>query len=247
MIEASGIVKRFGVRRVLDGAGIAVARGEVAVIVGASGSGKSTFLRCLNGLEDFESGAVAVGDLRLDPRLEPARRADLLRKIRLRMGMVFQSFNLFPHWSLLKNVTAAPILVLGLSRAAAEDRAKKLLDRVGMGDRLDAAPSSLSGGQQQRVAIARALAMAPEAILFDEPTSALDPRMTAEVLAVMADLASDGQTMIVVTHAISFAKRAAHSLHVFDGGRIVESGPPERILGDPQSEPARRLLCEVMA
>ena len=161
--------------------------------------------------------------------------------------MVFQSFNLFPHQTVLQNVIEAPVHVLGQSTEEAQARARKLLDRVGMSDRLDALPRQLSGGQQQRVAIARALAMEPQAILFDEPTSALDPRMTTEVLAVMSDLAGDGLTMIVVTHAMQFARRVAHTVHVFGEGRIIESGPPSQIFEDPHQEATRNLLSEVMA
>ena len=161
--------------------------------------------------------------------------------------MVFQSFNLFPHRTALENVMEAPIYVLGLDRDRAEERARRLLDRVGLSDRLHAMPRQLSGGQQQRVAIARALAMEPQAILFDEPTSALDPRMTAEVLAVMTDLAGDGLTMIVVTHAMHFARRVAHTVHVFGDGRVIESGPPEQIFEDPREEATRLLLSNVQA
>ena len=161
--------------------------------------------------------------------------------------MVFQSFNLFPHRTALENVMEGPVYVLGLDRDRAEERARRLLDRVGMSDRLHAMPRQLSGGQQQRVAIARALAMEPQAILFDEPTSALDPRMTAEVLAVMSDLAGDGLTMIVVTHAMHFARRVAHTVHVFGEGRVIESGPPDQIFEDPREEATRMLLSNVQA
>jgi ABC-type polar amino acid transport system ATPase subunit len=215
---------------VLRGISLTVARGEVAAIVGPSGGGKSTFLRCLNGLERFQGGSVTIDGLRLDAAMTETARAASLRQIRRRVGMVFQGFNLFPHRSALQNITEAPIHVLGLPRAQAEERARRLLDRVGLGDRLHAMPRQLSGGQQQRVAIARALAMEPQAILFDEPTSALDPKMTAEVLAVLADLARDGQTMVVVTHAMEFARRAAHTVHVFAEGRVAASGPPEQVL-----------------
>ena len=170
--------------------------------------------------------------------------AQIHRQVCRRVGMVFQSFNLFPHRTVLENVMEGPVYVLGLARDLAEERARRLLDRVGLSDRLDAMPRQLSGGQQQRVAIARALAMEPQAILFDEPTSALDPRMTAEVLAVMTDLAGDGLTMVVVTHAMQFARRVAHTVHVFGEGRVIESGPPGQIFEDPRAgsdpEPARR-------
>ena len=226
MIEATGLVKRHGTLEVLRGIDLIVARGEVAAIIGPSGGGKSTFLRCLNGLERFQEGTVKVDDLALNCRASESDRRATLSQVRRKVGMVFQQFNLFPHRSVLKNVTEAPIHVLGLSRAEAESRAETLLKRVGLGDRLLAMPRQLSGGQQQRVAIARTLAMEPVVLLFDEPTSALDPRMTAEVLAVMADLAGEGQTMLVVTHAMSFARQAASTIHVFGEGRVIESGPP---------------------
>jgi ABC-type polar amino acid transport system ATPase subunit len=247
MIEVSDLVKWHGPIEVLRGVTLAVGRGEVAVIIGPSGSGKSTFLRCLNGLESFEAGSVTIGGLRVDAHDGPADRARIHRQVCLRVGMVFQSFNLFPHQTVLQNVIEAPIHVLGQSAEEAQARARKLLDRVGMSDRLHALPRQLSGGQQQRVAIARALAMEPQAILFDEPTSALDPRMTTEVLAVMSDLAGDGLTMVVVTHAMQFARRVAHTVHVFGEGRIIESGPPSQIFEDPHQEATRNLLSEVMA
>lgn len=247
MIEVSGLVKRHGALEVLRGINLTVGRGEVAVVVGPSGSGKSTFLRCLNGLERFQGGAVVVDGLPLDASLADRRREAVLRQIRTRVGMVFQSFNLFPHRTVLQNVTEGPIHVLRINRDEAEQRAIALLDRVGLADRIHARPQQLSGGQQQRVAIARALAMEPRAILFDEPTSALDPRMTGEVLAVMTDLARDGQTMIVVTHAMSFARRVADVVHVFDHGIVVESGPPGEVLENPSQEATRRFLTETVA
>jgi len=247
MIEVAGLVKWHGAIEVLRGVDLAVARGEVAAIIGPSGSGKSTFLRCLNGLESFQSGCVTIDGLRVDALAPPAERIAIHRQICRRVGMVFQSFNLFPHRTALQNVMEGPVYVLGLSRAAAEERARRLLDRVGMSDRLSAMPGQLSGGQQQRVAIARALAMEPQAMLFDEPTSALDPRMTAEVLAVMSDLAGDGLTMIVVTHAMQFARRVAHTVHVFGEGRVIESGPPAQIFDDPHQEATRNLLAAVQA
>ena len=230
MIEARNLVKRHGSVEVLRGINLRVAAGEVAAIVGPSGGGKSTFLRCLNGLEDFDGGTIRVDGRELVPNMTAPAREAALRAIRLRVGMVFQSFHLFPHRTALGNVAEGPRYVLRLPRDEAEARARLLLDRVGLGDRLDARPSQLSGGQQQRVAIARALAMAPRAILFDEPTSALDPKMAGEVLAVLADLARDGQTMIVVTHSLSFARKAAHTVHVFGEGRVIASGPPDETL-----------------
>lgn len=247
MIAVQGLVKHHGGVRVLDGIDLAVARGMVAAIIGPSGGGKSTFLRCLNGLERFEAGTVAVDGLRLDPNTAERQREAVLHQVRLRLGMVFQQFHLFPHLTVLENIIEAPRHVLGLGRDEAVARARSLLDRVGLGDRLDARPRQLSGGQQQRVAIARTLAMQPRAILFDEPTSALDPQMTAEVLAVMTDLARDGQTMIVVTHAMSFARQVAHTVHVFGGGKVVECGPPEQIFEAPHAEVTRQFLDQAQA
>jgi polar amino acid transport system ATP-binding protein len=248
MIEVEHLCKRFGPVDVLRGVSLSVDRGEVAAVIGPSGSGKSTFLRCLNGLERFQSGRVQIDGLRLGaedtPRPDWAR---VHRQVCRRVGMVFQGFNLFPHRTALENVMEGPVYVLGLDRGRAEERARRLLDRVGMSDRLHAMPRQLSGGQQQRVAIARALAMEPQAILFDEPTSALDPRMTAEVLAVMTDLAGDGLTMIAVTHAMHFARRVAHTVHVFGDGRVIESGPPDQIFEDPREEATRLLLSNVQA
>jgi ABC-type polar amino acid transport system ATPase subunit len=247
MIEVDGLVKRHGNLDVLRGLTLQVSRGEVAVIIGPSGGGKSTFLRCLNGLETFQGGTVTVDGLRLCVETSARERSRTLRQVCRRVGMVFQGFNLFPHRTVLENVTEGPAYVLGLDPALAEDRARKLLDRVGLLDKLDARPRQLSGGQQQRVAIARALAMEPQAILFDEPTSALDPRMTNEVLAVMTDLARDGLTMVVVTHAMKFARQVAHTVHVFENGRVLESGPPDQIFENPHQEATKLLLAETQA
>ena len=247
MIEAIDLVKDHGALRVLDGISLKVARGEVAAIIGPSGGGKSTFLRCLNGLERFQGGSVVIDGERLVAGIHEREREAILAGVRRKVGMVFQGFNLFPHMDVLRNVAEAPVHVLGLGRAEAEARAGALLERVGLGDKLRAMPRQLSGGQQQRVAIARALAMQPEAILFDEPTSALDPRMTGEVLAVIADLARDGQTMLVVTHAMPFARQLAHTVHVFGGGRVIESGPPAQIFEDPRHEATRLFLAEARA
>ncbi len=247
LIEVASVSKSYGDQVVLTNACLEVATGQVAVLIGPSGSGKSTLLRCINGLERFQQGRIRVGGLECrcdDP--ETIREATF-RQVRLRVGMVFQGFHLFPHLSILRNVTEAPIHVLGQAVELAENRAKALLDRVGLAHKIDCRPGQLSGGQQQRVAIARTLAMNPEAILFDEPTSALDPRMTNEVLAVMADLARDGQTMIVVTHAMNFARQAAHVVHVLGSGHVVESGPPEQIFEDPRTEAARLFLAETLA
>jgi ABC-type polar amino acid transport system ATPase subunit len=227
VIRVSNLTKSYGPHRILDDVSLEVRQGEVTALVGPSGGGKSTLLRCINGLEDFQAGEVAVGDVTLTGgKTHP--KADLLR-LRQRVGMVFQQFHLFPHMTALENVLSGPLYALGESRTDAEPRAKALLERVGLGHKLDARPANLSGGQQQRVAIARALAVNPAAILFDEPTSALDPQMAGEVLAVMRDLARDGQTMIVVTHAMEFA-RQAHTVHRMVAGRIEKSGPPSEVL-----------------
>ena len=246
-ITVDGLHKRHGSLEVLRGVNLCVSQGEVAVIIGPSGSGKSTFLRCMNGLETFHEGSVAIGELRLDGTAKASQRSQITRQICRRVGMVFQSFNLFPHRSVLQNVIEGPIHVLGVSRPCSEERACKLLDRVGLSDKLHAMPRQLSGGQQQRVAIARALAMEPRAILFDEPTSALDPRMTTEVLSVMTDLAGDGLTMIVVTHAMTFARRVANTVHVFGEGKVLESGTPDQIFEAPAHEATRLLLAEAQA
>jgi ABC-type polar amino acid transport system ATPase subunit len=242
MIRVREIHKRFGTLQVLRGASLGVDRGDVAVLIGASGSGKSTLLRCVNGLESFDAGEVEVDGNRLGPN-DFDRSNHLLPQLRRRVGMVFQQFNLFPHMTAMQNVMAGPLYALNLHKSEAEQRARRQLDRVGLSDKLHARPSTLSGGQQQRVAIARALANEPAVMLFDEPTSALDPKMTAEVLAVMADLASSGQTMLVVSHAMGFVRRSAKHVHVFADGVVVESGPPEQILSDARHPRTRELLA----
>jgi polar amino acid transport system ATP-binding protein len=241
-IEVRSVRKSYGATRVLDGVTLDIETGEVAVLIGPSGCGKSTLLRCINGLEPFDAGHVRVGSLTLGAKAHPRRDADLLQKLRRSVGMVFQALHLFPHLDVMRNLTEAPVRVLGEERAAAESRALATLDRVGLRGFERRLPRDLSGGQQQRVAIARALLMKPEALLFDEPTSALDPRAAADVLGVMAELARGGQTMVVVTHGLSFARRAASTVHVLSEGVIVESGPPERVLDAPEHEGTRRLL-----
>jgi ABC-type polar amino acid transport system ATPase subunit len=247
MIEATDLHKSHGSLQVLRGVSLAVAEGEVAAIIGPSGGGKSTFLRCLNGLDVFDAGQVRIAQHELRPGTPDRNSQKTLRTVRQQLGMVFQQFNLFPHLTVLGNVIEAPIRVLKLPQDDAVTRAKALLERVGLAEKINVRPDKLSGGQQQRVAIARALAMQPKAILFDEPTSALDPRMTAEVLAVMADLAATGQTMIVVTHAMNFARRAAKTVHVFHAGIVAESGPPEQIFEAPQHPATREFLQELNA
>lgn len=247
MITIRGLEMRHGPLDVLRGIDMQVSPGQVAAVIGPSGGGKSTFLRCINGLDRFQNGSIDVfGDV-LRAEDGPGVRQAALRQIRRTVGMVFQGFHLFPHRTVLQNVTEAPIGVLGQPRDQAEARAMALLERVGLSDKVHAWPRQLSGGQQQRVAIARALAMEPRAILFDEPTSALDPRMTAEVLSVITDLANTGQTMIVVTHAMSFARQVADCVHVFGGGRILESGPPAQIFENPTNETVRSFLAESQA
>ncbi|MCA9054520.1 MAG: amino acid ABC transporter ATP-binding protein [Planctomycetaceae bacterium] len=243
MISLNNITKRYGQTEVLRGVSLTVARGEVCVLLGPSGGGKSTLLRTINGLETFDDGTITVDDITLRPQPGPTRDA-ALSGIRRRVGMVFQQFNLFPHRSVLENVLEGPVHVLRRPEELARQEARDLLTRVGLGDKCDARPGSLSGGQQQRVAIARALAMHPEAILFDEPTSALDPRMTAEVVAVMSDLASAGQTMIVVTHGMGFARTVGRQVHILHAGRIAESGPPEQIFEAPREPVTKEFLAE---
>jgi ABC-type polar amino acid transport system ATPase subunit len=243
MIAVSGVLKNHGALRVLDGVSLSVKRGEVAAVIGPSGGGKSTLLRCINGLDPFDAGKVQVDGISLEAGEAP-RDAANLRRLRRRVGMVFQQFHLFPHLSVLENVTSGPLYVLKTPRNEAEEQARRLLDRVGLADKLSARPDQLSGGQQQRVAIARALAVKPAAILFDEPTSALDPRMAAEVLGVITDLAKSGQTMVVVTHAMAFARQVAHTVHVMHEGRIAESGPPTNVFDDPHTDATREFLVQ---
>ena len=232
-IEFQDVRKSFGSIRVLDGVSMRVNPGEVLCIIGPSGSGKSTLLKCANALEPIQGGRIVF-----DGEALPSR-ADDIRKIRQRMGMVFQSFELFPHMTALENVTVGPATVLGLDRRRTQDRAVALLDKVGLADKHAQYPSALSGGQQQRVAIARALAMEPEVMLFDEPTSALDPETIGEVLTVMKRLADEGMTMLVVTHEMNFARRVADWVVVIDHGQIVEEGVPRQIF-DAALEPRTR-------
>jgi ABC-type polar amino acid transport system ATPase subunit len=245
MIAVRGLVKRHGTVQVLNGVALAVQRGEVAAVIGPSGGGKSTLLRCITGLESFEEGTIEVDGIRLDAGLPARGAAGSLRRLRSRVGMVFQQFHLFPHLDVLHNVMSGPLYSLGRRREEVEPEARALLARVDLADKLHARTDQLSGGQQQRVAIARALAMKPEAILFDEPTSALDPRMAAEVLAVITDLAASGQTMVVVTHAMPFARQVAHTVHVMHQGRIVESGAPARVFAKPEQKATALFLAQV--
>jgi ABC-type polar amino acid transport system ATPase subunit len=243
IVRVRALAKCHGERRVLDGVSLDVRRGEVAVVIGPSGGGKSTLLRCLNGFETFDAGELEVlGTALRSGRATRASEA-ALAALRRRAGMVFQQFHLFPHLSALENVLAGPLWVRHEARGAAEARARALLERVGLAERLHARPAQLSGGEQQRVAIARALALEPELLLFDEPTSALDPLMAQEVTRVMLELARAGQTMVVVTHALDFARAAAHTVHILAAGRIVESGPASQVLEAPRAEIARTFLA----
>ena len=247
MITVNNLVKSYRGRRVLHGISVEQQRGEAVVIIGPSGCGKSTFLRCLNQLEPIDSGQITIAGLTFasDGGRATAEDREKQRQLRLRAGMVFQSFNLFPHRTVLGNIVEAPIAVRGLSRADAEQRARALLKKVGLSERADSYPSQLSGGQQQRVAIARALAMEPEVMLFDEPTSALDPELRGEVLRVMRQLGEEGMTMIVVTHEMEFARAVADRVLFFDGGVIAEDGPPEQVFAGPRHERTREFLRKI--
>jgi polar amino acid transport system ATP-binding protein len=231
-----------GTRAVLRGIDLAVGRGEVVAILGASGSGKTTLLRAINYLTPFSGGEVRVAGERLVPGMTMRTHGPTLQAVRRRVGMVFQSFQLFPHLTVLGNVTEAPRRVLGLGAAAAHETAMRLLSRVGVAEHASAHPHALSGGQQQRVAIARALAMEPDVLLLDEPTSALDPSLVGEVLAVVADLAASGQTMLVVTHEMQFARRVASRAVVLADGRIADAGAPGDVLDAPRTAATRALL-----
>ena len=237
LLEAVEVVKRFGAVTAVDHVSVAIPSGQVLAILGPSGSGKSTLLRCLNYLEVPDSG-----EIRLEGK--PVSRSERdLDRLRAQVGMVFQQFNLFPHMRVIDNVALAPRVVKGASYDESLERARVLLDRVGLSGKAQAYPSELSGGQQQRVAIARALAMEPRVLLFDEPTSALDSELTGEVLDVMRSLAKEGRTMAIVTHEIAFAEAAAHEFLVMDGGKVVEQGPPGQLIHSPRSERAARFFA----
>jgi glutamate transport system ATP-binding protein len=239
-VVLEGVQKWFGDLHVLQDVDLTVAAGEVVVVIGPSGSGKSTLCRCINRLEPIQEGRILV-----DGQLLPEEGRALAR-LRADVGMVFQSFNLFAHKTILQNVTLGPTRVRKLSKAAARERGMQLLQRVGIAEKADSYPAELSGGQQQRAAIARALAMDPKVMLFDEPTSALDPEMIKEVLDVMVELAEDGTTMIVVTHEMGFARSAAQRVAFMDGGRIVEVAPPDRFFSAPESDRARDFLSKIL-
>jgi glutamate transport system ATP-binding protein len=240
LVRLSGVNKWFGDLHVLQDIELSIDRGEVVVVIGPSGSGKSTLCRTINRLESIQQGEITIDGQRL-----PEEGKELAR-LRSDVGMVFQSFNLFAHKTVLENITLGPIKVRKQSKADAEKRARELLDRVGVSAQADKVPAQLSGGQQQRVAIARALAMDPKVMLFDEPTSALDPEMINEVLDVMTSLARDGMTMIVVTHEMGFARRAANRVVFMDAGRIVESATPESFFTNPTSDRAKDFLSKIL-
>jgi polar amino acid transport system ATP-binding protein len=249
MVKAEAVCKRYGDVEVLKGIDVTVGEGQVLCLIGRSGSGKTTFLRCINHLEKIDAGRLWVGDQLVGYRVEDSRLHELKdREVcqqRARIGMVFQRFNLFPHMTALENVLTGPLRVKRVRRADVVGRARELLDRVGMSDKEGAYPAQLSGGQQQRVAIARALAMDPRLMLFDEPTSALDPELVGEVLDVMRSLAQDGMTMVVVTHEMTFARDVADEVAFMEGGRIVEIGPPSQVLLQPRAVETRRFLANV--
>ena len=240
LVELETIRKSFGDNVVLDGIDLTIDRGEAIVVAGPSGSGKSTMLRCINGLEPVDSGHI-----RFDGQSVDAAGKGIYR-LRAEIGMVFQQFNLFPHKTVLENIVLAPTEVKGVPRDEARERARKLLDRVGIPQKADDYPADLSGGQQQRVAIARALAMEPKLMLFDEPTSALDPEMIREVLDVMRDLAREGMTMVVVTHEMGFAREVCDRIVFIDEGRIVEQGPPDEFFKAARSERAREFVDKII-
>ena len=240
MIKINDLHKSFGNLNVLNGITEHIEQGEVVVIIGPSGSGKSTFLRCLNLLEEVTSGNIYVDDEEItDPKVD-------INRIRQKMGMVFQQFNLFPHLKIIDNITLAPVLLKKMTKEDAEKRALELLDRVGLRDKADSYPASLSGGQMQRVAVARALAMDPEVMLFDEPTSALDPEMVGEVLDVMKDLAAGGMTMVIVTHEMGFAREVGTRLLFIDQGIVMESGDPKEVFENPKNERTKAFLSKVL-
>ena len=240
IVDIAALRKSFGANEVLKGIDLQVTPGEVIAIIGKSGSGKSTLLRCINGLEEFQDGALAV-DGRPLLHDDPAA----MRELRQRVGMVFQSFNLFPHLTVGRNVMLAPTLVKKKDRTAAEAQARRLLERVGLGEKFDAMPDQLSGGQQQRVAIARALAMEPAVLLCDEITSALDPELVGEVLRVVESLADDGMTLLMVTHEMHFARKVSDRVIFMHQGRVHEMGPPQQVFGAPATPELRQFLSSL--
>lgn len=240
MIRIHNLTKSFGDNQVLKGISTEIADGEVVVVIGPSGSGKSTFLRCLNRLEEADGGEIIFEGVDINDKKTE------IEKVREDMGMVFQSFNLFPHKTVMENITMAPVLVKGMNQKAAQAKAEKLLDRVGLLDKKDSYPSQLSGGQKQRIAIVRALAMEPQVMLFDEPTSALDPEMVGEVLDVMQQLAKEGMTMVVVTHEMGFAREVGDRILFLDEGYLLEDGTPEEVFGHPKEARTKEFLDKVL-
>ncbi|WP_426454105.1 amino acid ABC transporter ATP-binding protein [Paenibacillus sp. S-38] len=240
MINVKALEKAYGSNQVLDGIDIEISKGEVVVVIGPSGSGKSTFLRCLNLLEEPTGGDIEFDGVSL------LKGKQDINRLRQRMGMVFQQFNLFPHMTVLKNITLAPLKLKKLNGEGAEKVARDLLRRIGLADKADSFPGQLSGGQKQRIAIARALAMSPDVMLFDEPTSALDPEMVGEVLDVMKELAAEGMTMVVVTHEMGFAREVGTRLIFMDGGKIVEQGRPADVFANPQHPRTQEFLRKVL-
>lgn len=240
LIQVKNLGKSFGDLKVLQGITVDIRQGDVVCVIGPSGSGKSTFLRCLNRLEEATEGNIFFdGEDIVNPKTN-------IDKHRQKMGMVFQQFNLFPHMTILKNMTLAPVKLQGVSQADADRQAVQLLERVGLADRAQAYPEQLSGGQKQRIAIVRALMMKPEVMLFDEPTSALDPEMVGEVLSVMRELAQERMTMVVVTHEMGFAREVANRVMFMDGGNFVEEGSPEELFGNPRNERLKAFLSKVL-
>ena len=249
MIKIRNLHKSFGEHRLFKGIDLAVARGEVVVLIGPSGSGKSTFLRCINGLETFEQGEIDVDDIALHSmnRARPSREdLEAIRQVRLRVGMVFQQFNLFPHMTVMENIIEAPMRVLGIEQSKAEAEALAFLRRINLDKKSGSRPETLSGGEQQRAAIARALAMKPQAMLFDEPTASLDPEMVGEVLAVIKGLVDDGMTTLISTHEMGFAREVADRVIVFSDGAIIDSGPPNEIFTNPRHERTKTFLNRVL-
>ncbi|ATH77082.1 peptide ABC transporter ATP-binding protein [Vreelandella venusta] len=243
IVQMQKLNKHFGSLHVLKNIDLEIVPGEVVVVIGASGSGKSTLIRCINGLEEFQSGSLDVDGNTLLP---DGKSSKALQTIRTEVGMVFQQFNLFPHLSVIDNITLAPMKVRGWSRKDAEETAQRLLERVGIADQAQKYPSQLSGGQQQRVALARALAMEPRLMLFDEPTSALDPEMIGEVLDAMRELAKEGMTMVIVTHEMGFAREVADRVIFIHKGEITEQGPPEQLFDAPRHERTQSFLARVL-
>jgi ABC-type polar amino acid transport system ATPase subunit len=244
-VQIDGLVKRFPGRTVLDGVSLQIPAGQTTALIGPSGGGKSTLLRCVNGLTPFDAGTIQVGPHRIVAR-EDARHSENISAIRRRFGMIFQDFQLFPHLTAMENIVESPIRVLGVRPAEARSRAMALLDRVGLADRANSYPRELSGGQKQRVAIARAMAMEPRGLLCDEITSALDPELKHDVLDVLDDLRRDGLTLLLVTHELQFARRSADRILVLDDGKVIEEGTPQEVFDHPRTERTQKFLSKVM-